>query len=95
VIALIAPTLLFERNGTVERSAISGRIQIDLRGILFEAEHRKRNAGLSGNQRTPRAASMPHLAYVSLQTGHWMVEEKPHEVNVALARWLVTKVPEA
>ena len=43
----------------------------------------------------PMRALCPDLTYVSLQTGHWMAQEKPHEVNAALARWLVTSVPQA
>jgi hypothetical protein len=28
-----------------------------------------------------------------VKSGHWMAQEKPVEVNVALAKWLATKLP--
>jgi len=33
------------------------------------------------------------LTEIVIQSGHWMAQEKPVEVNAALARWLATKVP--
>jgi pimeloyl-ACP methyl ester carboxylesterase len=34
-----------------------------------------------------------NLSELTLRTGHWMAQEKPHEVNAALVNWLSTKVP--
>ena len=33
------------------------------------------------------------LSEVVIQSGHWMAQEKPIEVNASLARWLATPVP--
>jgi pimeloyl-ACP methyl ester carboxylesterase len=33
------------------------------------------------------------LTFVTIQSGHWMAQERPAEVNAALARWLATEVP--
>jgi len=33
------------------------------------------------------------LTEETIRTGHWMAQEKPAEVNAAIARWLVTRVP--
>lgn len=41
----------------------------------------------------PMRALCPDLAYRTLDCGHWMAQEKPREVNAALARWLVERVP--
>jgi pimeloyl-ACP methyl ester carboxylesterase len=35
----------------------------------------------------------PHLSEVVIRSGHWMAQERPIEVNAALARWLATAVP--
>jgi soluble epoxide hydrolase / lipid-phosphate phosphatase len=35
-----------------------------------------------------------NLSEVIIQSGHWMAQEKPVEVNAAIAKWLATGVPE-
>jgi hypothetical protein len=34
------------------------------------------------------------LTEVVVPSGHWMAQERPAEVNAALAKWLATKVPD-
>ncbi len=34
------------------------------------------------------------LTEARVDSGHWMAQEKPAEVNAALAKWLVAKLPE-
>jgi soluble epoxide hydrolase / lipid-phosphate phosphatase len=34
-----------------------------------------------------------NLAEETIRTGHWMAQEKPHEVNAALAKWIATRIP--
>jgi soluble epoxide hydrolase/lipid-phosphate phosphatase len=34
-----------------------------------------------------------NLTELTIRSGHWMAQEKPREVNAALARWLVSSVP--
>jgi hypothetical protein len=34
------------------------------------------------------------LTEVVVTSGHWMAQEKPQAVNAALARWLVSELPE-
>ena len=34
------------------------------------------------------------LTEVVVKSGHWMAQEKPVEVNAALARWLALKLPQ-
>jgi pimeloyl-ACP methyl ester carboxylesterase len=36
-----------------------------------------------------------NLSELTIRSGHWMAQEKPREVNAALAQWLATKVSEA
>lgn len=40
----------------------------------------------------PMRGSCEDLAEVVVPSGHWMAQERPVEVNAALARWLATKV---
>ncbi len=43
----------------------------------------------------PMRAACADLAEVTVQSGHWMAQERPAEVNAALARWLAGRVPQA
>lgn len=41
----------------------------------------------------PMRADCRKLTEVVVKSGHWMAQERPVEVNAALARWLATKLP--
>jgi pimeloyl-ACP methyl ester carboxylesterase len=40
----------------------------------------------------PMRALCPNLTEATLETGHWMAQERPAEVNAHLARWLMRTV---
>jgi pimeloyl-ACP methyl ester carboxylesterase len=42
----------------------------------------------------PMRRDCANLTEVVVKSGHWMAQEKPAEVNAALARWLATKLPD-
>jgi pimeloyl-ACP methyl ester carboxylesterase len=42
----------------------------------------------------PMRRDCADLTEVVVKSGHWMAQEKPVDVNMALARWLVTKLPD-
>jgi pimeloyl-ACP methyl ester carboxylesterase len=42
----------------------------------------------------PMRRDCPDLTEIVVKSGHWMAQEKPVEVNAALARWLATKLPQ-
>jgi pimeloyl-ACP methyl ester carboxylesterase len=48
---------------------------------------------------TPLAEPMrqhcDQLSEVTVESGHWMAQEKPAAVNAALAKWLATQLPAA
>lgn len=46
-------------------------------------------SGLAG----PMRRDCADLTEVTVQSGHWMAQEKPVIVNAALAKWLATKLP--
>jgi pimeloyl-ACP methyl ester carboxylesterase len=39
-------------------------------------------------------AHCANLVEGTVASGHWMAQEKPVEVNAALARWLAVQLPE-
>ena len=40
-------------------------------------------------------ANCADLTEAVVESGHWMAQEKPREVNAHLARWLAAKLPDA
>ena len=49
------------------------------------------DSGLAG----PMRAMCADLTEARVPSGHWMAQEKPLQVNAALVRWLVSRVPQA
>jgi pimeloyl-ACP methyl ester carboxylesterase len=43
----------------------------------------------------PMRSYCRNLTELTIRSGHWMAQEKPLEVNAAIAKWLVTSVPGA
>jgi pimeloyl-ACP methyl ester carboxylesterase len=41
----------------------------------------------------PMRAHCSNLTEVTIPSGHWMAQEKPVEVNAALAKWLSSQFP--
>jgi pimeloyl-ACP methyl ester carboxylesterase len=41
----------------------------------------------------PMRARCSNLTEVTISCGHWMAQEKPAEVNAALARWVGSRFP--
>lgn len=50
------------------------------------------DAAISPLAVAPMRALCTHLTEQTIDSGHWMAQEKPHEVNAAIARWLATEV---
>ena len=42
----------------------------------------------------PMRGDCTNLTEVVVKSGHWMAQEKPVEVNAALAKWLAAKLPD-
>ena len=42
----------------------------------------------------PMRAHRADLTEATVESGHWMAQEKPAEVNAALAKWLTTRLPD-
>jgi pimeloyl-ACP methyl ester carboxylesterase len=42
----------------------------------------------------PMTGSCNNLTTQVIDSGHWMAQEKPVEVNAAISRWLATQLPD-
>jgi len=42
----------------------------------------------------PMRANCADLTEAHVASGHWMAQEKPREVNAALAKWLSAQLPD-
>lgn len=42
----------------------------------------------------PMRELCPNLSETTIESGHWMAQERPREVNAAIARWLALEAPE-
>jgi len=82
-----------EANAAYAGRAVSGG-RLELPVLFLEARYDYTCETHTSRLAEPMRALCSDLTYVTLDTGHWMAQEKPAEVNAALARWLVTRVPQ-
>ena len=83
-----------ERNADYTKKALIGG-KLDM-PVLFIAARYNYTCECIGSD---LAKGMPDLCSdltsVVVDSGHWMAQEKPTEVNAALSHWLATKVSDA
>jgi pimeloyl-ACP methyl ester carboxylesterase len=82
-----------EANAAYAARALNGG-RLDLPVLFLEAQYDYTCETHTSRLAEPMRALCRDLTYVSLPSGHWMAQERPLEVNAALTRWLVTKVPQ-
>jgi pimeloyl-ACP methyl ester carboxylesterase len=51
-------------------------------------------ATLDSRLADPMRAHCADLTEATVASGHWMAQEKPADVNAALARWLAARLPD-
>ena len=83
-----------DRNADYARRAKNGG-RIDLPVLFLHGEYDYTCETVDSRLAEPMRRDCSNLTEVVVQSGHWMAQEKPVEVNAALARWLATKVPGA
>ena len=81
-----------ERNADYARRAKHGG-RLDLPVLFLHGEYDYTCETVDSRLAEPMRADCRDLTEVVIKSGHWMAQEKPIEVNAALARWLATKVP--
>ena len=80
-------------NAAYFESAVNdGRI--DLPALFIGARYDYTCETVTSSLAEPMRASCSRLTEEIINSGHWMAQEKPVEVNRALARWLVQGLPE-
>jgi pimeloyl-ACP methyl ester carboxylesterase len=82
-----------ERNvAFAARSVNNGRI--DLPVLFVHALYDYTCETVDSRLAEPMRQDCTDVAEVVVSAGHWIAQEKPTEVNAALARWLATRVPD-
>ena len=61
-----------------------------LMGLLLGAVQKVRDVG----KRTAAVSEISQLDEAVVFSGHWMAQERPAEVNAALARWIALRLPD-
>jgi len=81
-----------DRNADYASRAKNGG-RIDLPVLFLHGEYDYTCETVDSQLAEPMRQDCRNLEEVVIQSGHWMAQEKPSQVNAALAKWLVTKVP--
>ena len=81
-----------DRNADYARRAGRGG-RIDLPVLFVHGEYDYTCETVSSRLAEPMRQDCRDLTEVVIRSGHWMAQEKPIEVNAAIARWLASKVP--
>jgi pimeloyl-ACP methyl ester carboxylesterase len=82
-----------ERNVDYARRAVHGG-KISLPVLFLHAEYDYICDTLGSRLAEPMRADCADLTEAAVQSGHWMAQEQPLDVNAALVRWLATRFPE-
>ena len=81
------------RNMEYARLAQNGGI-IDLPVLFLHGEYDYTCETMQSRLAEPMRVDCSDLTEEVVQSGHWMAQEKPIDVNAALVRWLATRFPE-
>lgn len=82
-----------ERNAAFARQARHGGV-LDMPVLFLHGAYDFTCETVTSRLAEPMRQACHNLTEVIVPSGHWMAQEKPVEVNAALARWLATAVPE-
>ncbi len=81
-----------ERNADYAgRAKNGGRLELPV--LFLHGEYDYTCETVDSRLGEPMRQDCANLTEVVIQSGHWMAQEKPVEVNAAIARWLAMKVP--
>jgi pimeloyl-ACP methyl ester carboxylesterase len=82
-----------ERNIAFAREAKGGG-RLSLPVLFLHADYDHVCATVDTRIAEPMRENCRDLTEATVASGHWMAQEKPMEVNAALARWLAVKFPQ-
>ena len=82
-----------ERNAAyATRARNGGRLTMPV--LFLHGEYDYTCETVASRLADPMRRDCANLSEVIIESGHWMAQEKPVEVNAAIARWLATTQPE-
>jgi soluble epoxide hydrolase/lipid-phosphate phosphatase len=79
-------------NRDYSQNSVNGGV-LNVPSLFIEAKWDGTCATAVSNLSEPMRKYCRNLTEVSIEAGHWVGLERPLEVNVAIARWLVTALP--
>jgi len=82
-----------EANGAyAKRAANGGRLAMPV--LFLHGAYDTTCETMTSRLAEPMRRDCADLTEVVVKSGHWMAQEKPVDVNVALSRWLAAKLPD-
>lgn len=81
-------------NAAYAASARNGG-RLDMPVLFLAARYDYTCESVASRLAEPMRGQCRDLTEVIIDSGHWMAQEKPLQVNAALTRWLATSVPQA
>jgi pimeloyl-ACP methyl ester carboxylesterase len=78
-------------NGTYARRSLNGG-KLAIPVLFLHGAYDTTCETMQSRLAEPMRRDCANLTEVVVKSGHWMAQEKPVEVNAALAKWLATKV---
>lgn len=82
-----------ERNREFARHAKSGG-RIDIPTLFLAARHDYTCLTVGTDLGNPMREYCARLTEQIIDTGHWMAQERPIDVNAAICKWIVTELPD-
>jgi pimeloyl-ACP methyl ester carboxylesterase len=81
-----------ERNALYAATAVNDG-KLEMPALFIAASYDYTCETIDSDLAKPMGDLCADLTTVQIDSGHWMAQEKPIEVNAALTRWLAAKVP--
>lgn len=81
-----------EANAAYAATAVA-KGNIDLPALFIAARYDYTCESITSSLAEPMRQACSNLTEEVIDSGHWMAQEKPVQVNQALARWLVNQLP--
>ncbi|MBT4687926.1 MAG: alpha/beta hydrolase [Rhodospirillaceae bacterium] len=82
-----------EANGDYARTAKNGGV-LSMPVLFIAARYDYTCECIDSDLAKPQIALCENLTTRTIDSGHWMAQEKPVELNAALSHWLATEVPD-
>ena len=81
-----------ERNAAYAKQARNGG-KLDMPVLFLHGDYDYTCETVVSRLAEPMRQDCSNLSEVIIQSGHWMAQEKPVEVNAAVTKWLATALP--